>query len=575
MLSYPRSASLLLAFFLFALSAKLSADRLYGNAAFNYQHVKETNHGIKKDNLTNGTLIIGYEDALFTKNWIRLAANLTRRKFSFTDYHEFRSIYYFDLSSYGYALNTSYSPYKRLDAYETGQGGFYIYSRDWRSSLQLNYPKWPTFGVIYNRNYTFDREAVRRNDGISRNFVADANYGIGPMTFRIGYNNLKQASYVQQGYNNLLKTYNATTGFNKSLPRYGFLSTTYNYYYTRRFNNGVINQKSLTHSISAMVGSVAWMNLNANLSYSGRFFGSSQKNNEFHNNSQNISAQADYSPTGYLSFQGIKGYQIDDELGRNQIVEYLAYSTNINRYIREGVDTRLTYNRTIYQQSNRSISILDSSGAVAESINKGKYHLDTYYASLSFEPYNYVKTYVDLSLTRDSDPVDVLARYQLTRSIDTRAVLSGALEGRFSYGNLYRGDKLRWGRSYSENYNLGLTYIPESNLNLNLTYIYSRYNVGAKSSNGSVTGYISYSFRRAFSVYFTVNQQTQKRQELTIQQASAQEEINKPYALNGQLLIYLTPRTTFSNSYFYNKTKNAAGQTTASESLQTMINIQI
>ncbi len=572
---FLRLAPLGSALLLFGTSAELAAERLYGNASFNYQHVRESNQDIRTDNLMRETLIIGYEDALFTKNWIRLAANLYRQKFSFTDYYEFRSIYYFDLRSYGYTINTSYSPYKRLYSHEGGVGDFYIYNREWRSSLQLNYPKWPIVGIIYNRNSSFDREAVRRNNGVSRNFVSDATYNTGPFTLHLGYNDLKQANNITSGYNNRLKTYTATTGINKSLPRYGFMTANYNYYDTRRYNYGVFDQKSLTHSVNAMLGTVEWMNLNANVSYSGRFFNSNQRIANFRNMNQNLSAQVSYSPTGYLAIQGIKGYQIDNEVGRNQVVEYIAYSASLNRYLRNGVDTRLTYNRTVYQQSNRTISVYDTSGAVIQTINRGRYNLDTYYASISFEPYNYIKTYLDLSLSRDSDPVDASARYQMTRSVDTRVTLSRTLEGRFSYGNLYQGDKLRWGRSYSENYNLGLTYIPQSNLNFNLTYIYSLYNVGVSTSNGAVTGYASYTFRRAFSIYLTANQQTQKRQEISILQASAPQEIIKPYALNGQLLIYLSSRTTFSISYFYNKTQNALEQNMISESLQAIINIQI
>ncbi|MEW6413179.1 MAG: hypothetical protein AB1483_12035 [Candidatus Zixiibacteriota bacterium] len=551
------------------------AGRFFGNASLSYEHLKQQNGETAEDDVTRETAILNYEDVLFYKNHIRFTANLQRREQSFTGYHEFQPIYYFDLKSYGYAFNARYSPYKRRSFTAAVTDYVDVYYRDWRLTGQLAYTDYPTLNVVYSHLKNFDKEDEPKFDAFNRNLVMESSYSIDPLTLRANYNNLRQVSNLPGGRDVTTRTYSGTVGFNRNLIGLGYASATYNYYDTRRESNTILSQTSFTHSFNSLILLNALDNLSVNLSYSGRFLEAKQQESVIENDNQTMSAIAEFSPTGYLSFQAGKGYQNNRQNGDNNIVEYVNLGAVLTRYFRSGVDTRLTYNRTIFQQSTRLVPILDTSGLVINTVNDGDYILDTYQASLNLFPRKYIKTFIDVSLTHDSDPVDQQRRYQLTRSLDTRLNFSRRLEGRFRVTALYIGSALRFNSSFSENYNVGLTYTPRSNLNMNATYIYSDYNSSVRSSQSSATGYISYTFRRAFNVYLSVNEQKQTREIFIADEAQYETTDIRPRNINGQLLMYLSPKVTLSVAYLHSRTQNALGQKIENESIQSVLSIQI
>ncbi len=553
------------------------AGRLFGNATLSYEHITQETDAEVKDDITRETAIINYEDVLFYKNHIRMTANLQRRELSFSDYHEFRPIYYLDLKSYGYGVNVRYSPYKRRSLTASGVDLIDVYYRDLRVTSGLNYIGYPAVNLVFSRLSNFDREEAPRFDAYNRNWVAESSYNIDPVSLRANYNNLRQVNNLSGGIRTTTETYSGTAGFSRNFTGLGYLSATYNYYNTQRESNSVISQDSRTHSFNSIAIFNAVEKLTANASYSGRFLTAKQQTQTIEDQNQNISAQAEFSPTGYLSFQAGKGYQEvkrDGTSDANNVTEYVNLGATATRYFRNGVDTRLTYNRTIFQESQRLATITDTTGAIIGTVAAGEYNLDTYQASFNFYPRKYIRTYVDLSLLHDSDPVDEQRRYQLTRSVDVRVNFSRRLEGRFRVAAQYVGDRFRLNRTFSENYNMGLTFIPQSNLNMNATYIYTEFRSGVRSSLSSVTGYISYSFRRAFTTYFSFNEQKQTRQ-LVLGSEDPVETETRPRTLNGQLLMYLSRKATLSVGYLRSRTQNALGQKIVNESIQSVLSIQI
>ena len=551
------------------------ADRLYGNAMFSFQHIEQPDGITRKDDLTRETLQINFEDVLFTKNQIRLAANLSRRELSFSDYHEFRPIYYFDLKSTGYAFHTSYSPYKRRSLVIGSDRTINVYHRDWRSTAQFNYERLPKLSIVYNRQSSFDKESVKRYDSRSRNLVLESNYTYEMVSLRTSFNDLAQRSDLPGGSENRTRSYTGTVAVSQPLKSFGYLSATYNYYQTRRYREESLRRKSFTHSATTLATLAPVRNVTLNLNYSGRFITAQAGLQEQDNANQNFSTQLTYQPLSYLNLRAIKAYQIGDETGAYQIVEYVSASATLTRYLRNGVDTRITYSRTMFQQSNRLLPVRGDEGQIIENRRLDSYSLDTYYASVGFTAYNYIKTYLDLSVSHDSDPADPVRRYQMTRSIDIRLEFSRKMEGRASFTSLYQGEKLRLDRSFSKNYNLGFTYYPERNLNMNLTYIYTSFLGANRLRTGSFTGYVSYSFRRAFSVYLSLNRQTQKQATPVLGTEQFTEVTTRPQTVSGQLLIYLSQKSTLSLGYLYNRTENREGERQTSRSVQSVLNIQI
>ncbi len=360
------------------------------------------------------------------------------------------------------------------------------------------------------------------------------------------YNNLNQVSNLPGGNDITTRTYSGTFGFNRNFSGLGYLSATYNYYDTQRESDTVISQTSNTHSVNSILIFNAIEKFSLNASYSGRFLDARQLTQRVESDNQNISAQAEFSPTGYLSFQAGKGYQETRRDEGDNVTEYINLGATATRYFRSGVDTRLTYNRTIFQESPRLAIITDATGAVVGTENNGDYILDSYQASVNLSPRKYIRTYFDLSMSHDSDPVDVRRTYQVTRSMDVRVNFTRRLEGRFRVTSQYIGEELHLDRSFSENYNAGLTFIPQGNLNINATYIHTNFSSVAGSSLNSFTGYVSYSFRRAFTFYVSFNEQIQRRDMLLGENGELTEIEIRPRTVNGQLLMYLSRKATLS-----------------------------
>ncbi len=557
----------------------VKADRFFGHLTYSYQQSRDnlgdtTRSGPDRwtsDSWTYETAILNYQDVLFTKNTLLFTANLARRGYPYTSNRDFRPIFFLDLRSYGYSISTSYSPYKRKVTDFSQKSEFSQFFRDWRTSVQTNFENWPTFGATYSHNRSYFDVPTAISDARSSNLILQGSYGTGVLTTQATFNSLSAHSDRTATQDNLTRTGSVTLGITKSSPEIGSLSTSYNFYSTRRWFGSRRDNDATTHSVSAFYASPSVYNFSGNASYSGRFYSTVQRGLKNNNRGEVFSGQLSYAPTGYLSFEAIKGYQINSDLGTNQITEYLALTSNLTRYLRHGVDTRLAVTRTLFQQSSRGQLLV---GGIDTADSKGRYTLDTYYGSVAVGPFNYFRTFLDLSLNHDHNPPVPEQRYQFTRTIDARMNISRRAEGRLSYSSLYQGAVLRLDRSYSQNINAGLTYIPKANININLTYVYSTYRTTITTRNSSLSGYIGYSFRRAFSLWVNYNGQEQKQ----IVTDSAQQQrgvLVKPYTWNAQLFINLSSRTTVSLSYLYTSTPVIDRRTRIAGLFQSTLNIQI
>ena len=277
------------------------AGRLYGNASYSLEYVSVTDQrGSTEESLSRESAVINFEDALFTKNQLRLTANLQRREFSFSDYHEFRPIYIADLRSYGYTVNVRYSPYTRRSRLSGTDDLFDVRYRDWRVTGQLNYTDWPTVNVIYSRLKSFDDE-VRRTDTYSRDWVVGASYTYDLVSLRANFSELKQIDNIARERATITRTYSGTAAINKSIAGVGYVSTTYNYYETRRSAQDITSQKSFTHSVSSLFSSNVIPMVSLSASYSGRFLESERDQFESSIATQNMSGMVGLSPVDYLN----------------------------------------------------------------------------------------------------------------------------------------------------------------------------------------------------------------------------------------------------------------------------------
>ncbi len=552
------------------------AGRLYGNASISYEHLERTDDSLNvSDDITRESLIISYEDALFVKNRMRLTANLQRREFPFTGYREFQPIYYLDLKSYGYNINVRHSRYTRRSILAGTTGFLDVHHRDWRVTTTVNYDDWPVFNVVYSRLENFDDLDRSRYDGYNRNVILDGNYTVGPASIRANYNNLKRVNNTANGLDATNETYTATGSFSKNVNGLGYFSTTYNYYDTHQETNDLTTQNSLTHSLTSLLSATPLPSLSLTASYSGRFTEASRRAIELKSDDQNMTARLEYSPVSYISAFANKGYQINAQSNDFSIVEYLTLGATATRYLHRGIESRLTANRTTFQQSQRLITVRDSLGNVIRTFNDGDYTVDTYNASFNFSPRPYIRTYLDLTMTYNHDPLDEDRRYQLTRSLDARIDFTRRLQGRFTFTSIYDGSVLKLTSAFSENYNVGLTYNPFTTMNFNLTYIYNRYTTAIRSENESITGYMSYSYRRAFTLYLSYNDRNERRRRIRALQPALPEVDINPSTINGQITIYLSRKTTLAVSYLKTESQNTNGIDISDESIQTVVTIQI
>ncbi len=520
------------------------------------------------EDLNSETLLLNYEDILFYKNRLRLSAYLYRRELGQSDDREFRPIYSAELRSFGYFFSSSYSPYTEQALAQTASGlrTVEIKHREWRNTLSVTYPNYPTLSVILNKNTTKDTETGRRVNGEIRNFLVDAGYTLGPASARLNYSNLRRKSEQTTQLTTTQNNYTGALGFNHQISALGFVSGNYTYYDSRNTisNLGDSTQtKSNNHAVALMLGTQQWHQLSATASYSGRFAETRSAVNMVESDNQSFAGQVNYRPLSYLSFDATKSYQINTDQTAMDINENLSVAATVTRSIRRGVDTRLTASRIFVQQSPLTTSSSD-----------GRYTLDTYYGSFSVEPHGFIRTIFDASLLHNSEPYLPQQRYQMNMSLNSRFYFSRTLEGRFNFTALYQGERFELGRSYSQNLNVGGSYSPQSNMTLSASYLYTIYNAANQISTGTWIGYGSYSFRRIYTLSVSANYQNQETPVLAL---PGQTDLIRysPYTITGQVQVNLAPRTTLTTAYTYSETPTFRGQKTIDRMANVILNVQL
>jgi hypothetical protein len=579
---------LLLTLLLLALChADIQAGRIYGTGNWSWQHIEQLGDRIvlvqrpgteeydqviqnvnSADDLNAETVFLNYEDVLWYKNRLRISAYLSRREMGFSDTREFRPTYSAELRSYGYFISSSYSPYTQRAVTQTGTGLVQadIIHRDWRNTLALSYPKMPTLAVVFNRNESHDAERSGRIDGETRNFLVETGYTWDIVSARVNYSNLRQESRQEFPFVNTQRSYTGTASTSHQLGKLGFFSSNYTYYNTR--NTREVDQlqaitRTTNHSATAMLSSQEWRHLVASASYSGRFGESKLHSSTFESENQSYAGQLSYRPFGYLSFDLTKAYQLNRDRDITDINENLSLATTLTRALRRGIDTRMTVSRIWVQQA-----------PIVSSTEDEQYTMDTYYASLSFEPYGFVRTLFDASVVHNSEPSLPEQRYQMNMSMNSRFYLTRTLEGRFTMTALYQGADFEIGRSFSQNINIGGSFTPQSNMTMNVNYLYTTMNASEKITSGTWIGYASYSFRRAFTLSASANRQEQEATSIPLVGTPRIISLT-PYTINGQIQMNLSGRTTLTTAYIYTETPTRQGQKTIDRSVQVIVNVQI
>jgi hypothetical protein len=554
------------------LHAAASAGRLSGTANFALQGLDQTTSMFRSDSLldehswsraSQQTVLINYDDVLFTKNSLRFGVNLYRQHSSGTA-EQFRPIYSLDLRSQGYFMSTSYSPYHLSSGVDSnGVKRSDVYYRDWRSNISINYPQYPSVSFIHNESKVFDRENPRRYDSKGTTTVLESSYSHGPLSIRGNYNRLVQRNLIAPGDVFKNNAYTGALAYNQDIHSVGYATATYSYYDSRTTRSALENPVPVlvrTHAVNLLYSSREYAGLSLTSSYSGRFSDNRLQTGRAHSHDETASGQLSYVPFKFLEFSALKAYQKSYEAGLNQITEYATLSSTFTRFLHHGLDTRITANKTWFQRSAQK----------SPDNVKGAYSLDTYYGSLAFVPIGYLKALADLSISRNNRPLVANQRFQISRSINAQLFFSRRLEGRVSALWLDQSAQLRVNNSYSVSYNAGLTYYPRGNMNMNLSYLRTVNRTGTTSKTDMLAGFASYSFRRAFSVYVSANRQEQE----TDDPMFPGNRVNvRPYNINASLQIYPSSRSTVTVGYLYNRTPTT--QTLRSIGKQYSLNVNI
>lgn len=543
-------------------SQSANADRYYGNISMGYSKQFES-EGVPGWTQQQQQLALSYEDVLFYKNRMRLGLNFYRTQRPQSDRYDTRPIYSFDLSSYGYSLRFSYSPYKRWYSESLGEFerfDYPVYSRESRASVSLLYPKFPTFTFTYASRRNFDREVGRRIDTKNENILAQSGYTMGPVAASLSYNRIDQVNHLAIASDRQLESFTAATNVSQNLAGWATVSAGYSYYDTKSqlpsAQNATLNTDA--QSVTLFANSRRIYNVAAFASYSGRFFNSSSNAREYDNSNQTLSGQIGFYPASYASFELLKSYQISDESGEYQPLEYLSFTTNLTRYLRRGVNTRLSYTRLIYQQFERDESDLRS--------NSDNQTADTYYGSLGFRMLRSIRLFLDMSVSHSSLSLNPDLRYQVQRMVTAQFTISSTIEGRVTANWTYAGPEFRPFSSYALNYNAGVTWTPNTALNATVSYNYHDTRAGNDQTFSSLGGYLGYSYRRAFSLSATVNQQYQERTITTPENPSA-VWTTRPKNVNTYLTIYVTKQLNTSIGYTWNSTPRFSGEDLNSSTL--------
>lgn len=537
------------------LAPPAQAQRWYGNFSFSAQKSRTSPAPVPSSGMYLAQGIVNVEDVLFYKNRVRLAGNFDWRDDMYTTFHEYRPIFYGDLYGYGYALNTTYSPYKRMSARfgdSTGAATTNVFNRDWRAIFSFNLPKYPTLNVVYNRYRQFDDQPVSVFNSRQRTWVIEAGWQKAEYSLRANYNQAKREDYTDRGKGDRVRSAVGTISGLTPASKIGTLSATYNYYDTKRTVPGTSGDKSNTHSVALMASSAFVRKINVAGSYSGRFTESTDRfQSTIGSRAETMSSAVTYSPTGYLELQATKAYQMDNLEKAYDISEYIALSVSLTRYIRRGVDTRLAVTRTMYQQSNRTIEYVDSVGALDSSRRVNDYTVDSWYGSITCTPVPYVKTNAAYSISRDSDPLSADRTYQSTGTAAARLSITKRIEARIAFTSVYQGERLRLGHAFSESWNISGTWIPQGNLNLAAAYNRATVNTTTRNTSDNLAVYCSYAFRRAFSFYISYGQQQQSQTAGTFASSA------RPENWSANLTVYTGKRSMLTLGYI--KSLSSAG----------------
>lgn len=559
---------------LFGFGAPTKAQRWYGNFSLSAQRTRTAPSASPNTGMYLAQATVNVEDVVFYKNRFRLAGNFDWRDDMYTAFHEYRPIFYGDLYGYGYALNTTFSPYKRMSARlgdSTGAATTNVFNREWRATFSFNLPKYPTLNISHTRYRQFDNEPTPVYNSQRRSWVVETGFQREQYSLRTNYNRTKRENFVDRSQDDRVRSVVGTISGLTPASRIGTLGATYNYYDTKRAVLGTAGDKSNTHSVTLMGSSALVRKINIAASYSGRFTESTDRfQNGINFRSETMSGAVTYSPAGYLEFQAAKAYQMDNRQQVYDISEYITLSASLTRYIRRGIDTRLAMTRTIYQQSNRTIEFLDTVGTVDSSRRIDAYTIDSWYGSVNCSPVPYVKTNAAYSISRDSDPISADRTFQSTGTADARLSVTRRIEARLAYTSSYQGERLRLGHAFSESWNVSGTWIPKGTLNLSVAYNVATVNTASKNTNENLSAYMSYSFRRAFSFYLSYGHQQQT------QTVGAVESNVRPQNWNAQLTIYTGKQSTLSLGYIKSLSNFDLGSTRRiSELYQAVFNFRI
>lgn len=516
-------------------------------------------------------LLLNYQDVLFSKNLMRLGATYFVRRDEALDDWVVRPIYNFDISSAGYTYNGSYSPRKetsRLRIPDSTVAESRTYLRDWRNSLSLNYRNFPTLNVSYNVNRVYDDQPVRKTDRKNRYMTVQSSYLAGPASANIIYTNSRNDNRITSPRTrDNYRTWQGTTGFTESVNKVGSVSASYSYLDSRS------NREALTptpvsgshiHSVAAMVTSREVYKLSSTASYSGRFQTSKSANVRATSSDENFSGQITFAPLEFLSLSMTKNYQIADQNGRHRINENLAFSASFTRFIRRGVDTRLNWSRTYIQKTELVNDTADSDGSSTR-VSSNDDYTDAVYASIAATPYRRAKLLADLSVARVNRPSLVSQRYLSSRSFSLSVKATRSVEGRVSATYTNQGETLDLFSSYARSLTAGATYLPGNALNCNVTFTRNDVNTIPHQSNSVLGGYVGYSYRSAYTLYFHINQ---RRQETPVAGSGIETVIQKPRTVTGQLQVRLSPRSTVAVTYSKLTSAALAGGTGGSHTLQ-------
>ncbi len=539
-------------------------QRWYGNGQLSMSDVRTTGATTSRSGQMMANTFINVEDVLFYKNRMRLAGRFDWRDDLHTDYRSYRPTYYFDLSSYGYSINTSYSPYSRRDRTISDTAGTSlvdVFYRDWRGALAVNVPRYPTLNLAYNRLRFFDRAPVRHDDVIQHNFVGETGYARERFALRGNYTRIRRDDRLNPLASDVIRAMSGTLSTTTPSWRFGNAGASYNIYDTKDDALVTIDSRSRTHTLSAMVSASPWRPLGLSASYSGRATSATQGVATSRTRSESMSAGLDFSPAPYFDASVVKSYQVEG-WGSDGILEFVSMTGSLSRYLRQGVDTRLSASRTIYQRSNRVIEQTDSLGNLVSTQRLDHYAVDTYYGSVDFSPFPYFDLRMNSSLIRDIKSPQAERRYQMSNSAEGRFYMASNLEGRVGYSSTSLGRKLRPGRVFMESVNTGLAWLPRQNLNLSASYIFSR--VGASSAfnrNENIGLYVNYSFRRAFTFYLSLNGQNQERVQAESIYDKGSVKITRPRTANVQLMIYTSRRSTLTLGYLQGRSGSKLDKT--------------